>query len=128
MALPYLDKQHHVVPLKSGSSGHLIVLDEGLPLNAARIMDTLFQTPKSDLYPLRLFVGWQTHQRRDAKVNDVFLFSGGKEGPQTILDTTQLTVEQRHELPGVAGLRLSKDQGSLWADASDLDGIQQLMK
>ena len=128
LALPYIDKQRHVVPLKNGNAGHLIVMNDILPANAAKIMSTLYQTPKSDFYPLQLRVGWQLHKTYTAKPNEVFLFSGGKEGPAIMLDTTQISKGPKRPLPTPAGLKPCKDPGSLWTDSSDVDGIRQLMK
>lgn len=125
-SLPFLNKQQKVVPLESGHAGELLALDGQLPTNAARIMGTLFQTPKSNYYPLQMRL--KTYERNDRKFNDVFVFSGSKENSSPMMETNKISVTSKHPLPGLAGLKLCHDPGALWTDRSDVEGMGQFLK
>lgn len=124
-AMPYLLKGK-TVSLKRGSCGELLSLCQGLPPEAAQIMEAYYRTPKDTGFPLRLRV-WDFEKYSD-KPNPVFVFSGGTSDEGFDLLTTKAWISKRQPLPSVGGYTARTNLRDVWVNQTQLDDFGEFMR
>jgi hypothetical protein len=124
-AMPYLLKGKSV-PLKQGTCGELLALCQGLPPEAAQIMEPYYRTPKGTGFPLRLRV-WDFEKYSD-KPNPVFIYSGGKSDDGFDLLTTKVWISKRQPLPSVTGYKIRTNVRDVWVNQTQLDDFGEFMR
>jgi hypothetical protein len=124
-AMPYMLKGK-AVPLKRGSCGEVLSLCQGVPPEAAQIMQPYYRTPKDTGFPLRLHV-WDFEKYSD-KPNPVFIFSGGKSDEGFDLLTTKVWISKRQPLPSVASYTAHTNLRDVWVNQNQLNDFGEFMR